>query len=768
VAATSPGRGTHPRADRTPGLPEQRGPRPDSGTERAPGFCCRFEDRLAGRRLELSEPLARIAVHEPAQLPAAWAAIEAARREGHWVALLLDYELGEWLDPGQAPRANQDPAADALPPTPDPLPRLTALVCARGTWRAIPATQPEAPGTQGPAPGARPGAPGIPGPDETGAQPEAPGIPGPDETGAGAAPPFHPWPGIDRGRHAAAIETIRAAIARGDYYQINYTLPLRLDWPAGLDPRRVYEHLAAQHPVAHAACIQDGDRWVLSFSPELFVERNGPRLRVRPMKGTAPRHADPVLDRQSADELRASAKNRAENLMIVDLLRNDLGRIAVPGSVRVPALFSLEAYPSVWTLTSTVEAEAPGVPLAEVLRALFPCGSVTGAPKIAAMRAIRTLEGRRRGIYCGSVGWLAPDGDFSLNVAIRTIEVRAGAAQFGVGGGIVHDSRATNEWQECGWKARLVDPDMCWCAAGDGPPASEGAVCAAGSAVSAAGDAVSAAGGAVSAASSAVSAAGGAVSAAESDACADLADLRRLAPSLIETMRLDAGRIALWPWHRARLLASAAALGYRLDAATLEAWLDAQLAGLPARGAGPAAHGRVLPGTDRGPAQAQLPGPMRLRLLLAADGRLSLEAAPLPATPEPVRIALATEALGPGAVLDADALFLRHKTTHRPAYAGAQSWLQAHPDLFDLIYGNAAGELCEGSRTTVYVRDAAGTWLTPPLACGLLPGVQRQALLDRGAVREARIRLADLRSAPAVRVSNALRGWLDAVWVEAA
>ena len=145
--------------------------------------------------------------------------------------------------------------------------------------------------------------------------------------------------------------------------------------------------------------------------------------------------------------------------MIVDLLRNDLGRIAVPGSVRVPALFDLEAYPSVWTLTSTVEAEAPDVPLAEVMRALFPCGSVTGAPKIAAMRAIRALEQRRRGIYCGSVGWLAPDGDFSLNVAIRTIELRDGQAQFGVGGGIVYDSRAADEWEECLWKARVLNPD---------------------------------------------------------------------------------------------------------------------------------------------------------------------------------------------------------------------------------------------------------------------------------------------------------------------
>ncbi len=150
----------------------------------------------------------------------------------------------------------------------------------------------------------------------------------------------------------------------------------------------------------------------------------------------------------------------------------------------------------------------------------------------------------------------------------------------------------------------------------------------------------------------------------------------------------------------------------------------------------------------------------RLRLLLAASGTLSLETAPQPPTPGPVRIALAADVLGPQARLDADDPWLRHKTTHRPCFAAAQHWLQTHPDHFDLIFGNAAGELCEGSRSTVYVRGPDGAWLTPPLGCGLLPGVQRQALLDAGAVREARLSLDDLRQAPALRVSNALRGWI--------
>lgn len=216
------------------------------------------------------------------------------------------------------------------------------------------------------------------------------------------------------------------------------------------------------------------------------------------------------------------------------------------------------------------------------------------------------------------------------------------------------------------------------------------------------------------------------------------AEIRRLAPDLIETLRLEQGRVALWPGHRARLRASALALGYPLDAAALDGWLAERIRGL----------------ADD--------APQRLRLLLAADGRLSLEAAPLPPTPEPVRITLAADVLGPEAVLEADDPWLRHKTTHRPRFAAAQRWLRAHPDHFDLIFGNTAGDLCEGSRSTIYVRDAAGAWLTPPLASGLLPGVKRQALLDDGAVREARLSLADLRQAPALRVSNALRGCLDA------
>lgn len=205
----------------------------------------------------------------------------------------------------------------------------------------------------------------------------------------------------------------------------------------------------------------------------------------------------------------------------------------------------------------------------------------------------------------------------------------------------------------------------------------------------------------------------------------------RTPPKLIETMRLENGRVALWPGHHARLLRSAAALGYALVPATAEALVERACATAPE-------------------------GVFRLRLLVAADGKVSLESQPLPATPQPVRLRLAPEPL------IADPFWLAHKTTHRPWFVAAQDWLQAHPEVFDLIHGNARGELCEGSRCTVYVRDPGGAWLTPPLDNGLLPGVQRQALLDAGLAREAGLSISDLRAAPALRVSNALRGWLEA------
>jgi para-aminobenzoate synthetase / 4-amino-4-deoxychorismate lyase len=282
---------------------------------------------------------------------------------------------------------------------------------------------------------------------------------------------------VDLMQFEAAIDAIHDAHRIGDSYQVNYTY--RLGFDVFGTPAALYRRLRARQPVPYGALIAlPGDRWVLSCSPELFVEKAGTTLRARPMKGTAPRAPDdPIADRNAAEFLANDPKNRAENVMIVDLLRNDLSRIAETGSVKVPALFSVEPYASVWQMTSTVEARLRArTSFADVLRALFPCGSITGAPKHRTMQLIETLESTPRGLYTGAIGWLDAGGvsaaydawgDFCLSVAIRTLTLDAPAngtrvrhGSMGVGAGIVLDSVAADEYAECQLKARfLTDAD---------------------------------------------------------------------------------------------------------------------------------------------------------------------------------------------------------------------------------------------------------------------------------------------------------------------
>ena len=260
---------------------------------------------------------------------------------------------------------------------------------------------------------------------------------------------------VDENQHADAVDRIRDYISAGDCYQANFTFPLNCEWFG--TPLAVYARLRERQPVRYGGFLGAADSGIVSLSPELFLERTGDRLVTRPMKGTLSR-AEP------AARLQASAKDRAENLMIVDLLRNDLGRIAEKGSVKVESLFAIEDYPTVWQMVSTVSARIPGVGLAEILRALFPCGSITGAPKIRATQILAELESVPRGLYTGAFGWIATGGDFRFNVAIRTLELAADhRGRLGIGSGIVADSRATAEWQECLLKARFLrdcDPGL--------------------------------------------------------------------------------------------------------------------------------------------------------------------------------------------------------------------------------------------------------------------------------------------------------------------
>lgn len=249
---------------------------------------------------------------------------------------------------------------------------------------------------------------------------------------------------------------IHRAIADGEVYQINYTSPLLAPWRG--DTFELFCALRRAQPKALAAYITNGHEHVLSVSPELFFDWDGHTLRCEPMKGTAPRGATPQEDHANAAALAASPKERAENVMIVDLVRNDLSRVAEPGSVQVPRLFECQSWPTVWQMTSTVVARTkPQTGLADVFRTLFPCGSVTGAPKLRAMHWIRQLEPAARGVYCGAVGVVMPGGAARFNVPIRTVTVRGEQATCGVGSGITWDATPDAEWTEWHHKAAFLE-----------------------------------------------------------------------------------------------------------------------------------------------------------------------------------------------------------------------------------------------------------------------------------------------------------------------
>jgi para-aminobenzoate synthetase/4-amino-4-deoxychorismate lyase len=483
-------------------------------------------------------------------------------------------------------------------------------------------------------------------------------------------------PSVDEAEFARAIARIRAWIAAGDTYQVNYTYRLRFDAFGALPA--LYARLRERQPVPYGALVTlpDGSA-VLSFSPELFVRHESGALSARPMKGTARASGEAQIDGERARALAADPKNRAENLMIVDLLRNDLGRVAETGSVQVPALFEVTRYGDVLQMTSNVHARLRGdARLADVFAALYPCGSITGAPKLRTMQIIRELESAPRGIYTGAIGWIDPPaqgralGDFCLSVPIRTLSLEAPSGgvrrgELGVGAGIVFDSDAAAEYAECRIKAGFLT----------GLPQQF---------------------------------------------------------EVFETIRAsyDDGPRHL-DAHLARIGASCACFGLAFDAEAARALVvDACLA------LGPGLH--------------------RVRLAVDRDGA-KVQSTPLTATPaEPVRLLLAA------APTQSDDLFLRHKTSVRSRYDAA--WRAAEAQgAFDALFFNERGELTEGGRSNVFVR-IDGRWFTPPLSCGLLPGVVRAVILGAPAWKAAErvITREMLERAEDIVVCNALRGPLRA------
>ena len=487
---------------------------------------------------------------------------------------------------------------------------------------------------------------------------------------------------VSQAQFVDAIQRIRDYIAAGDTYQVNYTYRLHFDAFGSIFA--LYQRLRARQPVPYGALIgfEDG-RAVLSLSPELFVRKEGDVLTARPMKGTAPA-ALPGATAAAADDaqaldaenarraaaLAADPKNRAENLMIVDLLRNDVGRVAATGSVEVPKLFEVTRFSSVLQMTSTVQARLrDGATLQDIFTALYPCGSITGAPKKRTMEIIAELEPEPRGIYTGAIGWFAPDGDFCLNVPIRTLTLQApdnGVRQgvMGVGAGIVYDSDPHEEFAECQLKARFLT------------------------------------------------------------GLSNDFDLFETMHATRETGARHAER------HLQRLAASARYFGFAWDGAAARAYITLACQALP-------------------PGQ-----PYRLRLAMNSAGAFAVQSGALVPLQEPVRVLLADTPT------DSSDLFLRHKTTIRARYDAA--WQAADAQgAFDQLFFNERGELTEGGRSNVFIRQD-GLWITPPLSSGMLPGVMRAVILEAWGAQERIVTRDMLLAAEEIVVCNSLRGAMRA------
>lgn len=493
----------------------------------------------------------------------------------------------------------------------------------------------------------------------------------PSAEAAGPAEARATWlPTLARPDFDAAIARIHQAIGDGELYQVNYTAP----WTGTVtgEGTALFDALLRAQPGGYAACFTAGDEQVLSVSPELFfdwqVSAAGGSILARPMKGTAARGTTPALDVAAAERLRASPKERAENVMIVDLLRNDLSRIAEPHTVRVPELFHTQALPTVWQMTSDVQARTrSGLRLPDVFAALFPCGSVTGAPKVRAMQLIRELERQPRGIYCGAIGVVRPDGNGGIaatfNVPIRTVVMRGTQARCSIGSGITASAEAGAEWQEWLHKqaflARASEPF-----------------------------------------------------------------------EVLETLALVDGVYRHQAEHLARMAEAAQHFGYPWQPAAVHACLQALAA----------QHGS---------------GPWRVRLLLDRFGQPRAEAFALQPTATPVRLQLATRPLA-----EAHSEWVRFKTTRRAHYAAFAP--APGSGIFDTVLFNAEGEITESTFGNLAMQMDDGRWLTPPLGCGLLPGVGRAVALREGRVQEGVVRVQDLHRVRRWAFINSLRGWLDA------
>lgn len=473
--------------------------------------------------------------------------------------------------------------------------------------------------------------------------------------------------GINESSYAQKIATIQEQILSGNTYQVNFADKLRFDFSGS--PEAMFAALIESQPVQYGALLHAEDWHILSFSPELFFRQQGSSIVTRPMKGTARRGADIAEDEAIAHWLQNDIKNRSENVMIVDLLRNDLGRICEFGSVKVDHLFAVEKYETLFQMTSEISGTLrPGLRYSDIFESLFPCGSVTGAPKHRTIEIIEELEQGPRGVYTGAIGFFSPAREAVFSVPIRTVVLANNCGVMGAGSGIVIDSQAEDEYRECLLKSEFLT--------------------------------------------------------------------RREEPfQLLESILWSDG-YQLLPLHLERMESSATYFGFNFERAAVIAALEdtaKQLRSAELRSG-------VLASGVRS----------KVRVLLERSGALSITHALLEEQPGMGRITVS------GVRVSSGDRFLRHKTTRRQFYD--QQYEQALRQGYqDVLFLNERGEVTEGTISNVFI-EKEGRWFTPPVACGLLPGVYRRHLLETKPAEEKTLRIEDLTSADAVYICNAVRG----------
>lgn len=584
--------------------------------------------RVPGARSYLfTNPIAILEPSDAAGLKQALARIDRETARGRWAAGYLAYEAGYALEPRLAPLLGNDQS---------PAGRLAWI----GIFDAVKVFEHTALG-------------------EPESEQAAQVMPKP-----AAGPITHAAPALSEApeSYARKVKQVHAWIAAGDTYQANLTVEATWQASSPADGgRAIYEAAMAAQPVEYGAWLRLGNgEEILSASPELFFAREGSAVRTRPMKGTAARGRWAEEDARNALWLAQDEKNRAENVMIVDLLRSDLGRICEMGSVHVERLFAVERFPTLLQMTSQVTGTLrAGLGSAEIFKALFPSGSIVGAPKIRTMELLHDLEQRRRGVYTGAIGFQGPADRSAWSVAIRTMHLRDGQVTMGVGSGIVWDSKAHEEWKECQTKLLFLT--------------------------------------------------------------------RRNEPfALIETLLWDE-RYQRLEAHRARMQGSAEYFDRPFDEVAMRSALQDAA--------------RAFAGGGR----------WRVRLLLDAAGVFRTTATELHAEPgDGLRLLLLPEPTDP------DDLFFFHKTTRRQLYDdGLQRARAAGCD--DALFCNRNGEITEGAIHNLFL-EIDGRQFTPPIACGLLPGVFRAEWLRSGVATERALTLRDLHQAQSVTVTNSVRG----------